>query len=71
MAYLAHSLSVGVQCIHAMGEIIVAADFNTTTRTLQALSLLELLIIGAEEYRHPPDSGFNDIVNANAEATTH
>ena len=42
-----------------------------TTTLFQPLSLLEFLVVGAEEYRHIPDGSLQEVVDAHTKASTH
>ena len=63
-------LGIGSETIHLTGEVLVVADLETTT-LLQPLSLLELLVVGAEEHRHIPDGSLQQVMDAHTEAATH
>ena len=63
-------LSIGSEAIHLTGKVFVVADLETTT-LLQSLGLLELLVIGAKEYRHLPNGSLQQVMDSHTEATTH
>ena len=57
------------ETVHLLFEILVAGNLKATA-LLQGLSLLEPFIIGPEEHRHVPDGSLQEIMDADAEATT-
>ena len=63
-------LGVGSETIHLTGEILIAANLETTA-LLQSLSLLELLVVGAEEHGHIPYGSLQQVVDTHAKASTH
>ena len=65
------SLTVVVETRHQLAEIVVAAHLEASFAGLQPLSLLELLVVRAEDDGHAPYGGLQHVVDAYAEAAAH
>ena len=60
---------IGSEAFHLSGKLLVVVDLETTT-LLQTLSLLELLVVGTEEYGHIPDSSLQQIVDSHTKTAS-
>ena len=63
---LKESLVVG-EALHECGKLVVVFDFETAATGFQSLSLLEFLVVGAEDDGHVPYSCLQRVVNAHTE----
>ena len=64
-------LAVGIEALHQLAEVFVAADFHSSPYGEELLGFLETLVVGAEYHGHVPYGGFEHIVDAHSESTAH
>ena len=60
---------IGCETVHLPFKVLIVRNLEATV-FLQALSLLEPLVVRSEEHRYIPDSRFQQIMDANAETAT-
>ena len=58
---------IGCETFHQLRELVVVFDFETAAAGFQSLSLLELLVVGAEDNGHVPYGCLQRVVNAHTE----
>ena len=68
-ALFEESLIVG-EALHECGKLVVVIDFKTSATGFQSLSLLEFLVVGAEDDGHIPYGSLQRVMNAHAETAT-
>ena len=71
LAGLLQEGGIGGEAVHEALEVLVAGDLEAATLSLQALGLLELLVLRAEDDGHAPDGCLEGVVDAHAEAAAH
>ena len=59
------------EALHIATEVVGIGYLQTSTTGLQALCLLETLVVGTKENRNIPDGSFQGVVDTHTKASTH